>query len=77
MSEYGFQSFPELSTVEKYTLPKDYDIYSEVMKSHQRSSIGNGTIEEYMLRHYKKPKDFESFLYVSQLLQAHGIQSRY
>lgn len=74
MSEYGFQSFPELSTVEKYTLPKDYDIYSEVMKSHQRSSIGNRTIEEYMLRHYKKPKDFESFLYVSQLLQAQGIQ---
>jgi len=74
MSEYGFQSFPELSTVEKYTLPQDHNIYSEVMKSHQRSSIGNETIEEYMLRHYQKPKDFASFLYVSQLLQAHGIQ---
>ncbi|MBD0850305.1 glycoside hydrolase family 2 protein [Maribacter arenosus] len=73
MSEYGFQSFPELSTVEKYTQPKDHDIYSEVMTSHQRSSIGNVTIEEYMLRHYKKPKDFASFLYVSQLLQAHGV----
>ncbi|AXT61737.1 glycoside hydrolase family 2 protein [Aquimarina sp. AD10] len=74
MSEYGFQSFPELSTVEKYTLPEDHDVYSEVMKSHQRSSIGNETIEEYMLRHYQKPKDFASFLYVSQLLQAHGIK---
>ena len=73
MSEYGFQSFPALSTVEKYALPEEYDIYSEVMKSHQRSSIGNETIEEYMLRDYRKPKDFESFLYVSQLLQAHGI----
>ncbi|MBD1261546.1 glycoside hydrolase family 2 protein [Maribacter polysiphoniae] len=74
MSEYGFQSFPEMSSVEKYTVPEDYDIYSEVMKSHQRSSIGNETIEEYMLRHYKRPKDFESFLYVSHLLQAHGIK---
>ncbi|WP_282088096.1 beta-mannosidase [Aquimarina algiphila] len=74
MSEYGFQSFPELTTVEKYTLPEDHDVYSDVMKSHQRSSIGNETIEEYMLRHYKKPKDFASFLYVSQLLQAHGIK---
>jgi beta-mannosidase len=44
------------------------------MKSHQRSSIGNETIEEYMHRDYKQPKDFESFLYVSQLLQAHGIK---
>ncbi len=74
MSEYGFQSFPEFSSVEKYTLPEDHDVYSEVMKSHQRSSIGNKTIEEYMLRHYLKPKDFPSFLYTSQLLQAHGIK---
>ncbi len=73
MSEFGFQSFPELATVNKYALPKDHAIFSEVMKSHQRSSIGNGTIEEYMLRHYKKPKDFSSFLYVSHLLQAYGI----
>ena len=73
MSEFGFQSFPEFSSVKKYTNPEDYDVYSEVMKSHQRSSIGNATIEEYMLRDYKKPKDFESFLYVSQLLQADGV----
>ena len=73
MSEFGFQSFPELSTVEQYALPEDYDIYSEVMRSHQRSSIGNETIEEYMLRHYQKPKDFASYLYISHLLQAYGI----
>jgi beta-mannosidase len=74
MSEYGFQSFPELKTVKQYATPTDYDIYSEVMKSHQRSSIGNGTIEYYMLQDYKKPKDFESFLYVNQVLQAEGIK---
>jgi len=44
------------------------------MKSHQRSSIGNGTIEYYMLQDYKKPKDFESFLYVNHVLQAEGIK---
>jgi beta-mannosidase len=74
MSEYGFQSFPEFSSVEKYTIPEDHSIYSDVMKSHQRSSIGNETIENYILRYYKDPKDFKSFLYVSQLLQAYGIQ---
>lgn len=74
MSEYGFQSFPEISTVRKYALPEDYDINSEVMKSHQRSSIGNGTIEYYMLQEYDKPKDFESFLYVNHVLQAEGIK---
>jgi len=74
MSEYGFQSFPEIATVRKYALPEDYDIFSEVMKSHQRSSIGNGTIEFYMLQEYNKPKDFESFLYVNHVLQAEGIK---
>jgi len=74
MSEYGFQSFPELKTVKKYATLADYNIFSDVMKSHQRSSIGNGTIEYYMLQDYKKPKDFESFLYVNQVLQAEGIK---
>ncbi len=74
MSEYGFQSFPEIATVRKYAIPEDYDIFSEVMKSHQRSTIGNGTIEYYMLQEYKKPKDFESFLYVNHVLQAEGIK---
>ena len=73
MSEFGFQSFPEFSSVKKYTNESDYNIYSDVMKSHQRSSIGNSTIEEYMLRDYNVPDSFEHFLYVSQLLQAEGI----
>ena len=74
MSEYGFQSFPEISTIRKYALAEDYDIFSEVMKSHQRSSIGNGTILYYMLKEFEKPRDFESFLYVNHVLQAEGIK---
>ena len=74
MSEYGFQSFPELSTVKKYALPEDYDIESEVMAAHQRSGIGNLRIKEYMSWYYKEPKNFENFLYVGQLLQAEGIK---
>lgn len=74
MSEYGFQSFPELETVRKYALPEDYDIESEVMRHHQRSSIGNVTIKEYMDMYYRKPLNFEKFLYVGQVLQAYGIR---
>jgi len=75
MSEYGFQSFPEINSIEKYTLPQDHNINSEVMKSHQRSSIGNVTIEEYMDRDYNKPKNFPMFIYVNHLLQAEGIKT--
>ena len=74
MSEYGFQSFPELESIKKYALPEDYDIESEVMRHHQRSRIGNVTIKEYMDKYYQKPANFEKFIYVGQVLQAYGIQ---
>jgi beta-mannosidase len=74
MSEYGFQSFPQLETVNTYTMTADQDINSPVMMAHQRHPRGNQLISEYMLREYPQPKDFESFLYVSQVLQAEGIK---
>ena len=73
MSEYGFQSFPNIETVKYYTLPNERDIESPIMLAHQRHPRGNQLIREYMLREYPKPKDFESFLYMSQVLQAEGI----
>jgi beta-mannosidase len=74
MSEYGFQSFPELRTVNTFTVPEDHDITSPVMMAHQKNTAGNQKIREYMLRDYNQPKDFASFLYVSQVLQAEGIK---
>jgi len=74
MSEYGFQSFPEFKTVQKYTIPSDYNIESEVMASHQRSGIGNLRIKQYMEAEYKIPSDFEQVLYIGQVLQAEGIK---
>jgi beta-mannosidase len=73
MSEYGFQSFPDYSTIKRFTLPDDRKLGSSVMKAHQKHPTGYEIIDEYLLRDYKKPKDFESYAYVSQLLQAKGI----
>ncbi len=74
MSEYGFQSFPELKSVQQFTVPADQDIASPVMKEHQRSAVGNPRLQDYLLRNYRAPKDFASFLYVSQVLQAQAIK---
>ncbi len=76
MSEYGFQSFPEYETVKAYTAEADRkSIETPVMLAHQRHPRGNQLIREYMLREYDEPKDFESFLYISQVLQAEGIKT--
>ncbi|HEX6730542.1 MAG TPA: glycoside hydrolase family 2 TIM barrel-domain containing protein, partial [Pyrinomonadaceae bacterium] len=48
MSEYGFQSFPNIETVKAYTVPSDRDIESPVMLAHQRHPRGNQLVREYM-----------------------------
>ncbi len=74
MSEYGFQSFPEMRTIRQFAEPQDLDLLSPVMQAHQKNVGGNERIRVYMLREYREPKDFESFLYVSQVLQAEAIK---
>jgi beta-mannosidase len=75
VSEYGFQSFPDLRTIETFTTPEDRaSIFTPVMLAHQKNDEGNALIHDYMLRDYPEPKDFPSFLYASQVLQAEGIK---
>ncbi len=81
MSEYGFQSYPELETVKSFTLPEDRELNSKVMQSHQRcmaddlkdKGYGNRLIKHYMQQYYKEPVGFDNYLYVSQLLQQKGM----
>ena len=74
MSEYGFQSFPEMRTIRSFAKPGDMDIHSAVMQDHQKNHGGNERILSYMLRWYPEPKDFPSFVYLSQVLQAEAIK---
>ncbi len=73
MSEYGFQSFPEMNTIEQYAEVADYSIDSEVMSAHQRSPIGNAAILEYMRMYYQVPNNFEDFIYLQQQLQSDAM----
>lgn len=73
MSEYGFQSFPEMDAIDLFAEEQDHHFKSEVMKVHQKHPRGNSLIKEYMLRDYQAPADFESFVYLSQVLQAEGM----
>jgi len=75
VTEYGFQSFPEMRTIEAFTAPEDRTgIFTPVMLAHQKNNEGNSIIHDYLLKDYTEPKDFPSFLYVSQVLQAEGIK---
>lgn len=74
VSEFGFQSFPSLKTVETFTEPEDRNVFSYVMEKHQRNQSANGKIMNYMEQTFLYPNDFDTTLYASQLLQAEAIR---
>ena len=74
LSEFGFQSFPNIKTVESFTLPEDRNVFSYVMEMHQRNASANGKILKYISATYLYPKNFDMLLYTSQLLQADAIR---
>ncbi|MDR0248397.1 MAG: glycoside hydrolase family 2 protein [Oscillospiraceae bacterium] len=73
-SEFGFQSFPCLKTVEAFTEPGDRNIFSRVMERHQRNEGANAKILTYLGERYLYPRDFGTLLYASQLLQAEAVR---
>ncbi|WFB59939.1 glycoside hydrolase family 2 protein [Paenibacillus sp. BR1-192] len=75
MSEYGFQSFPEPKTVRTYAEDRDMELESKVMLAHQKNGAGNRLIKSYMDQYYNEPKDFEAFLYMSQIQQAEAMKT--
>ena len=74
LSEFGFQAFPSVKTIESFTLPEDRNIYSYVMEKHQRNASANGKISNYMSQTYLYPTTFDTVVYASQLLQAQAIR---
>lgn len=79
MTEFGFQSFAEPRTVRAYTAPEDREsVHSDVMRWHQRnggvpSGPANHRIVGMTNRYFRPAKDFDSALWLSQLVQANGI----
>jgi beta-mannosidase len=69
VSEYGFESFPDMRTIDAFTPPQDRTkTIQTIMTDYEKG--GYGTIHDYMLQYYGKPKDFTSLVYGSQVLQA-------
>jgi beta-mannosidase len=73
-SEFGFQAFPAMETVEDFTDPGDRALDHPTLLVHQKHPIGNELISTYMERDYPVPSSFQDFVYVSQLLQARGMR---
>ena len=76
MSEYGFQAYPEMSTIETFTLPEDRQLSTPVMQLHQKAKNGNKRMKKPMYIEMGKgwERNLEDFVYVSQLYQAYDLK---
>ena len=73
-SEFGFEAFPNMKTIQSYAQPGDMNPFSLVMESHQKCISGNTKILSYASDKYLYPFDFKSLVYTTQLLQADAIR---
>jgi len=73
-SEFGFQSFPSMKTIESFTLPSDRNVFSYVMEKHQRNNAANGKILGYLAQTFLYPSSLELLVYASQMLQMEAIR---
>jgi beta-mannosidase len=74
MSEFGFQALPPLETIRTYAAEPDWNMTSYIMEQHQKNASGNALMVGQMLDTFRLPRDFESLVYLSMVLQAEGIR---
>jgi len=68
-SEFGFESLPDIKTIERFAKPEDYSLTSKVFKAHQKCMSGNMKMVYYIATRFRLPKQFVDFIYLSQVTQ--------
>lgn len=76
MSEYGLQAWPQQSTVDAFASRQEQQIDGPVIQAHQKFMAGKGNerLLHYIGMEYGTPRNFADFLYLSQVMQAEGIE---
>jgi len=76
MSEYGLQAWPVLRTLEGIIPADELRVDSGTVRAHQKFMAGEGNqrLLQYIEREFGTPRDFSDFVYLSQVMQAEGIQ---
>lgn len=70
-SEFGYQSYPSMTTLKMIDENLDFD--NPVIQAHQKHARGEKLIMDHVVKYYGEPSDFEDYVYLSQLSQAYGM----
>ena len=80
VSEYGMQAMPNYSSIEKFTLPEDRHLFSDVLKAHQKAGNGFTKLNSYLNRYFidstkVKNMKVEDYTYLTQCLQYYSLKN--
>jgi beta-mannosidase len=73
-SEFGYQSYPSLPTLQKILPCDGFDLNSDAFKNHQKNAGGDGLIANMFSTYFTLPNTFVEHLYLSQVQQAFAIR---
>ncbi|OFA03588.1 glycoside hydrolase family 2 protein [Duganella sp. HH101] len=76
MSEFGLQAWPVAATIDSVIAREHQQIDSLQVRAHQKflAGAGNDRILLYIRANYREPASFADFVYLSQVMQAEGIE---
>jgi len=72
-SEFGHQSPPTYSTLQRAIPADQLNPFSSAMLLHQKASDGNKKLHDRLKEHFEMPEDFDDWLYLTQLMQARAM----
>ncbi|MCH6257497.1 hypothetical protein MLD52_13130 [Puniceicoccaceae bacterium K14] len=74
-SEFGMQSYSSPETNATFCPPEDSNVFGPSMENHQKNPAGNQIILDYVSSRYPYPKNQDALILLSQLNQAHCMQT--
>lgn len=76
MSEYGLQAWPVQRTIDTFAARQEQGIATPVIQAHQKFMAGKGNerLLHYVRMEFGEPARFDDFVYLSQVMQAEGIE---
>lgn len=73
-SEFGFESLPDIKTIQTFAKPEDYSLTSEVFSNHQKCASGNMKMAYYIADRFRLPYNFTDYIYLSGVCQQECIK---
>lgn len=75
-SEYGYQSYPDYTTLKTIAQGEPLSKDADVIAAHQKHPRGTQLIDDFIQRYYpdSQPETFEEYVLLSQRSQAYGME---